>query len=1243
VDKDDPTDTGSDTATIPNTSPSVAVTKTLISPAEGRISLGGTAQFRIRVTNNGNSSLSTVQVVDTFNASQLTYATATPAPNTTASGSLTWNNVGPLTPGQSTDIIVEFTGAGAADPSTNTVNVTTGGGGPTASDTEQIIVVRPALTVTKTLVSPNPGPAAKGDNVVFDITVENSGTTALATVPLEDSYSSAVYDFVSATVAPDSIGSGSLLWNDVTGAGNLAVGARFNVQVTMRAKGAATPASNTAAVNFALDANGDSVAPAESSDGVETAAAAISGFVYEDQGTAGFGGDVALPGATVRLFTDPNGDGDPSDGQLVAVTTSDSTGFYEFLNLAPGSYVVVQQDLVGYSSVADTAGANDNRIPVSVTALTTYSGNNFLDALIDTDDYGTIQGQVRNDTDADGDFADGDAGLAGAGITLYTDPNGDGSPSDGLPYALPVTTTASGTYSFTNVPPGSYVVVETDPAGFVSTADISNPNDNRIPVALAAAQTSSGNDFLDTDNTDDLAALGNLVWSDANRDGTYDVGETGIDGVTVELYRSSQTPGTDRPYLSTTTSGGGAYGFADVAVGNYVVYLPASNFSPGGALAATPLATTPAVNADDATDNDSNALQARGIGTAVSSPTIALGAGETDNTKDFGFVVEPGSISGTVLADTDGDGTGDTPVAGLTLALVDASGNPVLDGEGNPITTTTDNNGEYTFGNVPAGTYGVKKTNPATYVSLSDLDGGDPDYITTVVVTSATATTGNDFVLQALKCANTWPNWQNLHNTLANTNVDGNNDGDMQENLIEYAFCMNPYNGSDSPYCLVPLLSNAATEVDLVFSRTLGGATDITYELQSATNLTTNTTWSTLPLPTNTVTLTNFAEGSETVRIPNLGAVTGLTNRGFIRMKVTLSSANPSENGATATGEVGGWIQTPFTTNNRSFNDPFLSCPEWSGIIGSVNGTDLGVPVPTTNGNTNLSFLGAGSDDYYVEITSGAFEGQRFDIAGGSTNTITLAMDSSLDSIEPPYNTMVGAPPAGLTNANFVVRKHRTLQSLFPAAGLVAAADPTAASVLQLTAGTTNTTNNTNGLGWVSYWFSSVGAATNTWVQVGDTDLTGQNLKVMPPGQGSFLQARTNGSFMLFGKVRANDFVRPLSAGLNLFGGGYPLVQSPAGRGMTTGAGFFGTNDFKTADQFMMWRGDTNASLNTYTAYYLLSAARSNSPTLLQWTANGDARLTNQSSNNLFIPDYSTLIRVRSSLTNFTTPLPWNP
>jgi hypothetical protein len=149
--------------------------------------------------------------------------------------------------------------------------------------------------------------------------------------------------------------------------------------------------------------------------------------------------------------------------------------------------------------------------------------------------------------------------------------------------------------------------------------------------------------------------------------------------------------------------------------------------------------------------------------------------------------------------------------------------------------------------------------------------------------------------------------------------------------------------------------------------------------------------------------------------------------------------------------------------------------------------------------------------------------------------------------------------------------------------------------------------------------------------------------KVIPPGQGSFLQARTNGTFMLFGKVRANDFVSPLAQGLNLFGGGYPLAQSPAARVMNRTTGFFATNNFVTADQFMLWRGDTEPAFNSYVPYYLLYAAKSGQPTLLQWTRNGDNTLVNVSSNNLFVPDYGTLIRVQSAITNYTTPLPWGP
>ncbi len=754
VDPTDPLDVSVDSASIPSAVAGVSVTKTLLSPADGQIVIGEAAQFRVRVTNTGNTLLSTVQVVDSFPAA-LGYVSASPAPSTVTGSSLTWTNVGPLASGQSVDLIVNFTGVTAANPATNTVNVTTGGG-PTASSSSPVVVTRPAVTVVKTLVSPNPGPANKGDSVVFSISVQNTGTTALTTVPLEDTFSGANFEYVSATVAPDGVGAGSLLWNDITGAGSLAVNATFTVNVTLRVVGAANPATNVAAVNFAVDANGDGVPPSSSSAGLQTLSATISGYVYEDRGVSGFGGgDVALQGVTVKLYSDPNGDGDPSDGSVQQVTTTNGAGYYEFLNLGAGNYVVVEEDILSYVSVADTAGANDNRIPVSVVALTTYAGNNFLDLYINPANYGAISGQVRNDTDGDGSFADADSGLAGAVLTLYTDPNGDGDPSDGQVFGASVTTTGTGTYSFSTLPPGNYVVVETNPSGYFSTADTVNPNNDRIPVVVVASATASGNNFLDSNNTAVLGTIGNLVWSDVNNNGIFDSGsESGIDGVVVQLYQSSQTPGVGVPYMTTVTSGGGAYGFVGIPAGSYTLYIPVSNFGVFGALAGAPLSSMVTVATDNGTDNDDNGTQTVSGG-AVSGPLMVLSGGETDNTKDFGFVPTSslGSITGAVLADTNNDNTGDTGIAGVVVTLKDGSGadidsNLSLIGV-QPTTATTAVDGSYSFGGLPPGSYRVVETQPSGYASVSDKDGGDLNVIgdqVLIVVSAGAANTANNFV-----------------------------------------------------------------------------------------------------------------------------------------------------------------------------------------------------------------------------------------------------------------------------------------------------------------------------------------------------------------------------------------------------------------------------------------------------------------------------------------------------------------
>ena len=502
TDPDDPSDISDDTATVPTPPgvPALAVSKVLTVPSDGQAQVGDAVSFDIFVVNSGSTTQSVVFLTDLFQTNQLTFVSASPTQSSnTPPGRITWNNIGPMTPGQSTNLTVNFIANGTATPSTNTA--TASGGGVTNSSSDTVVLTRPLHTVTKTLVSPAAGPVGVGSNVVFRIVVQNTGSTVITNLPLEDTYSSAYFTFVSATIAPDSAGAGSLLWNDLTGAGSLAVGASITNNLSFTVIGAGNPANNLATAGYSVDIFGDPVPPASSSTGIVTLAAAISGTVFNDSDTNNTfsGPDTGLGNVTVHLYTDPNGDGDPADGVLVAVTATSTNGTYEFLNLATGRYTVVEFDLVGYSSIADTGGTNDNRIAVNTTTLTTFGGNNFLDQLITTANYAPISGQVRLDADGDGDLLDVDAGVSNVTIEVYTDPNGDGDASDG---ALIITTTTgtNGTYSTGPLPPGNYVVIETDPAMRTSTGDRDgNFNANGFN-AIGVTLTSSGstaNDFLD--------------------------------------------------------------------------------------------------------------------------------------------------------------------------------------------------------------------------------------------------------------------------------------------------------------------------------------------------------------------------------------------------------------------------------------------------------------------------------------------------------------------------------------------------------------------------------------------------------------------------------------------------------------------------------------------------------------------------------------------------------------------------
>ena len=127
--------------------------------------------------------------------------------------------------------------------------------------------------------------------------------------------------------------------------------------------------------------------------------------------------------------------------------------------------------------------------------------------------------------------------------------------------------------------------------------------------------------------------------------------------------------------------------------------------------------------------------------------------------------------------------------------------------------------------------------------------------------------------------------------------------------------------------------------------------------------------------------------------------------------------------------------------------------------------------------------------------------------------------------------------------------------------------------------------------------------------------------------------------------MRDNDFVNPLCAGSNLTAGGYPLDQSATGTGsraMNLGTGFFGSRDFKTADSFFVWKGDTVAGTNGYDTYFLLNRDTV-IPAQIKWVKQGDVTLASRDAAALLLGNASVFLRVKNDLHSHTVPSPWNP
>jgi hypothetical protein len=219
-------------------------------------------------------------------------------------------------------------------------------------------------------------------------------------------------------------------------------------------------------------------------------------------------------------------------------------------------------------------------------------------------------------------------------------------------------------------------------------------------------------------------SISGTILIDTTGDG---IGNTLHVGVTVVLLDENGNPVLDEngDAITTTTDENGNYTFGDLPPGTYQV------------------AQTVPVDYTAINDVDGGDLTIIGDVTPI---TIASGQIVTD--QDF-VNQQPGSISGTILIDTTGDGFGDAPHEGVIVALLDENGDPVLDSNGDPITTVTDENGDYSFTDVPPGTYQVAQTVPDGYVAIDDVDGGDLTIngdVTRITVAPGQDITDQDFV-----------------------------------------------------------------------------------------------------------------------------------------------------------------------------------------------------------------------------------------------------------------------------------------------------------------------------------------------------------------------------------------------------------------------------------------------------------------------------------------------------------------
>jgi hypothetical protein len=480
--------------------------------------------------------------------------------------------------------------------------------------------------------------------------------------------------------------------------------------------------------------------------------AGLGNYVWFDDNKDGIQDATEDPigGVTVTLYDVNN--------VAVKVAVTDDKGYYSFPDLAPGTYSVgfsaiptiykYGVPVVTSITLQNATGATTNlnnatdftdsdadpitgiTAPVSIAAGEYNPG---LDAGISAD-LGSIGNYVWSDFDGNGNQT-GEVTSGINGVVVYL--QRETTPGSGIFLVVDSTTTKNdvsgnpGYYLFPGLPSGNYKVdFPTTIAGNLlttlnaiaqtdSNSDADNVTGESPVVVINASGTGQDKDNTTIDAgyiVPPVAAIGNRVWLDNNKDGLQDAtGEPGVAGVTVDLFLNGADglPGTADDILlgSTVTDASGNYKFEGLTPSTGV----ASEYNVGFTPPANYTFTAPNAQADNNIDNNSDANPAVGL-TFGRSGSINLSGNEYDSTIDAGLILPTpitASVGDYVWLDVDGDGTQDANekgISGVVVTLKNSAGEVVA-------TTITDANGGYLFQNVePLNGYIVEFSQPIGYL-----------------------------------------------------------------------------------------------------------------------------------------------------------------------------------------------------------------------------------------------------------------------------------------------------------------------------------------------------------------------------------------------------------------------------------------------------------------------------------------------------------------------------------------------